>query len=330
MDKRSRIQAALCHETTDSVPLSLWRHFHQEDRTPQDLAAATLAFTQEYDLDLVKLTPSGLYAVEDWAGERITYPGTDHDPPYVNAPAVSAPTEWRRIPILDPTQGALGRELEAIRLVAAGLSGRIPFMMTIYSPLTLAAKLARPAVVECLREHPSDLHSGLATIAQTTAIFAKAILEAGADGFFFATQMASHHQLTPAEYAEFGERYDLLVLESIADKSAITVLHLHGQEVFFDLANRYPVHAVSWHDRETPPSLAEARQYTDRALITGLDRELLGAGPVAAIQAQVREALIQTGEYEKGRGRGLILAPSCVILTMTPPEYLQAVCDTLR
>ncbi len=319
MDKRSRVQAALRGEAVDRVPLSLWRHFHREDRTPQGLAVATLALVLEYDLDLVKLTPSGLYAVEDWGGERIVYPGTEDDPPFLRTPAVTEPADWRRLPVLDPVAGALGRELQAVRLVAAGLGGQTPLLMTVFSPLTLAYKLAGGRVINHLRQHPTDLHAGLETIAETTARFARAALEAGADGLFFATQLAGHRWLTPAEYEEFGQSYDLAVL----DRSAITVLHLHGQDVFFDLVNRYPIHAVSWHDRETAPSLADARRLTDRAFITGLDRELLERGPVAAIQNQAREALSQT------EGRGLILAPSCVIPTTAPAAHLQAVRDAV-
>lgn len=326
MDRRQRIKAALRHEPVDRVPLSLWRHFHREDRTPQELAEATLSLARGYDLDLVKLTPCGLYAVEDWAGARIVFPGTDHDAPYLPRPAVASPAGWRRLPILAPAAGALGRELEAVRLVAAGLGGETPFLMTVFSPLTLAYKLAGEAVVEHLREHPADLHAGLEAIAGTTLRFAQAALRAGADGLFFATQLAGHHWLTPSEYGEFGERYDLAVLEAVSGteaESKITVLHLHGQDVFFDLANRYPIHAVSWHDRETAPSLTEARQLTDRAFITGLDRDLVGDGPVEAIQTQVCEAVAQTG------GQGLILAPSCVIPTTAPAAHLQAVRDAL-
>jgi len=323
VDRRQRIEAALRRDPVDRVPLSLWRHFHCEDRMPQELAEATLSLALEYDLDLVKLTPCGLYAVEDWAGERVAFPGTDHDAPYLPRPAVASPAGWRRLPILEPAAGALGRELEAVRLVAAGLGGETPFLMTVFSPLTLAYKLAGQAVVEHLRDHPADLHAGLEAITETTVRFAHAALQAGANGLFFATQLAGHHWLTPAEYGEFGERYDLAVLEAVDDRSEtvskITVLHLHGQDIFFDLVNRYPIHAVSWHDRETAPNLAEARQLTDRAFVTGLNRDLVGDGPVAAIQAQVREAVAQTG------GRGLILAPSCVIPTTAPAAHLQAV-----
>jgi uroporphyrinogen decarboxylase len=323
VQKRDRVLAALEHEAVDRVPLSLWRHYHRRDRTPQGLAEATLALAHAHDLDLVKLTPSGLYGVEAWAKGHIVYPNAEHEPPYLDTPAVVDPRAWRRLPELDPEEGALRRELEAIRLVAAGLGGEVPFLMTVFSPLTLAYKLAGEQVVTHLREHGGDLHAGLAIIARTTARFARAALGAGADGLFFATQLASRRWLTPAEYDEFGSRYDLEVLEATTQASTLTVLHLHGGDVFFQLANRYPVHAVSWHDRETFPGLAEARRLTDRAFLTGLDRGLLKTGPVAAIQAQVHEAIEQT------KGRGLILAPSCVIPTTAPPSHWQAIRDAL-
>jgi uroporphyrinogen decarboxylase len=80
---------------------------------------------------------------------------------------------------------------------------------------------------------------------------------------------------------------------------------------------------VSWHDRETAPDLASARGLTDRAFLSGLDRDLLGGGPAAAIAAQARQAVAQT------KGRGLILAPSCVIPTTAPAAHLQAVRDAV-
>jgi uroporphyrinogen decarboxylase len=203
------------------------------------------------------------------------------------------------------------------------LNGQIPLIMTIFSPLTLAYKLAGINMLDHLRRHPTALRSGLRTLTDTTARFAQAALATGADGIFFATQLASHRWLTPDEYEQFGVPYDSLVLEAVAARSWITVLHLHGQDVFFALADRFPIHAVSWHDRETRPSLGEARQRTQRTLMAGLDRNLLERGPTTAIQAQVREAISQT------KGRSLILAPSCVVPTTAPAEHLRAVVRAL-
>jgi len=80
---------------------------------------------------------------------------------------------------------------------------------------------------------------------------------------------------------------------------------------------------VSWHDRETAPSLASARAQTKRGFVTGLDRELLLRGPVSAIRRQVSEVVEITA------GRGLIVAPCCVIPTQAPPAHLQAVRDAV-
>jgi uroporphyrinogen decarboxylase len=320
MDKWERVLAALRGEGVDRVPLALWRHFHREDRDPHSLAQATADLARRYDLDLVKLTPSGLYGVEDW-GAEIIYPALNA-PPYLARPAVTEPEGWRGL--RQQGTAALERELEAIRLTRGELGQTWPMVMTIFSPLTLAYKLAGERLADHLRADPEAVHVGLRTLAHVTTAFAHAALDAGADGLFFASQWICAGFCTREQYEEFGLEYDLEVLESISYRSRITILHLHGSDVFFDLVEDYPVDGLSWHDRETAPSLAEARQQTSLACITGLDRDLLRSGPPEAIAAQARDAIAQTD------GRGLILAPCCVIAPETPEAHLQAVVDVLN
>jgi uroporphyrinogen decarboxylase len=316
MDKRERVEGALRGEVVDRVPLALWRHFHREDRDPAALARATVALARRYDLDLVKLTPCGLYGVEDW-GAEIVYPGTETDPPYLTRPIVAKAQGWRALRPRERT--ALERELHAIRLTRQHLGRDWPLVMTIFSPLTLAYKLAGERLGRHLRHDPAAVHAGLQTLADATGAFAQAALEAGADGLFFASQWICGGFCSREQYEAFGLRYDLQVLAAVQGRSAINILHLHGADVFFELGLRYPVQALSWHDRETSPSLAEARRRTARAFITGLDRDLLRTGPPQAIAAQARDAVRQTG------GRGLILAPACVIPPDTPEVHLRAV-----
>ena len=324
MNKRERIYAALHGSPVDRLPISMWRHFHKQDQAPETLAQATLEFYRRYDLDLIKVTPSGLYAIEDW-GAAIRYPSDDETPPQLRRPVVEDAEDWRELAALAVGQGALGRELQALAAIRDGLGKNdAPLLMTLFSPLTLAYKLAGDAVQQHVRDKRSDLHFGLATIAETTVRFAAAALAAGADGIFFATQLARSSLLTAEEYREFGERYDLIVLEYLTDRTDLIVLHLHGKDVFFDLANYYPVAAVSWHDRETNPSLREALTQTRKTLMAGLDRNLMTSGSPTEITEQVRDAQRQTG------GVGLILAPACVIPAETPEENLQAVVEAVQ
>lgn len=320
MEKRARIQAALKGEVMDRIPFALWRHFHDQDRDPAVLAEATAQFARQYDIDLVKLTPSGLYGVEDW-GAEIVYPGTEHEAPYLAQPAVTEPGAWRDL--APRGRRALDRELEMIQETRQRLGAGWPMVMTIFSPLTLAYKLAGKVLGEHLLVDPEAVRAGLAVLAQVTGAFAQECLEAGADGFFFASQWITDNFTTRGQYEVFGLPYDLQVLEAVQDRAQITILHLHGTDVFFDLVTQYPVDGLSWHDRETAPSLAEARQVTDQAFVAGLDRRLFVEGPPEALVAQARAAIDQT------QGHGLILAPSCVIPTETPQAHLEALAEAL-
>ncbi len=321
MKPRERVLAALRGEPVDRPAFSLWRHFHEHDATPEGLVEATLTFVRTWEPDFVKHTPTGLYAVEDW-GLAIRRFDDPHRPPERLRPLFDTPDGWHELEELDVEAGALGRELHGLRLLRAKVPDEVPILMTVFSPLTLAYKLVGERVVRDLREAPEALHAGLCTIAATVARYVEAVHRAGADGLFFATQLATADRLTREEYARFGEPYDQLVLGAWPGEAPL-ILHLHGSNTFFDLANVYPVHGVSWHDRETSPSLAEALGRTARGLVAGLDRRVFLQGR-DAVRRQALDALRATG------GRRHVLAPSCVLPTQAPDEALAAVVEVIR
>lgn len=321
--KQDRVYAVLQGQPIDRVPLSLWRHFHKQDQTPTGLASATIAFYQRYNFDLIKLTPSGLYAIEDW-GAQITQSKDDDHPPRLKKPVIKKPEDWRNLATLTITEGSYGDALKAIKLVTSQLDeSDAPILMTIFSPLTLAYKLAGEVLLEHLQDYPTDVHIGLATIAENTSRFANAALEAGANGIFFASQLSRADMLTEEMCETFVIRYDLIALERVQTHPAPLVLHLHGPNIYFETVNQYPVHAISWHNHETAPTLEEALNLTDKTLMTGLDRDLLEQGHPEDVVAQAQNAM-ETG------GQRLILAPACVIPPKTPLENLEALANMDR
>ncbi|NLE76483.1 MAG: hypothetical protein GX605_06995 [Chloroflexi bacterium] len=317
------MRASLQGESPDRMPLALWRRFPLAERSPQDLAAATWAFAQELGLDLVRLAPSDLYAIEGW-GAEVVYPRKEEKLPTLKRWVIQEPHQWLDLLSLDLASGALGREMQAIRELRTLARGQTPFVMTVFSPLTVAYKLAGDAVLEHLRRAPKALHFGLAIIAETMARVARQALAQRADGLFFITQLASSAHLTREEYETFGVHYDLMVLDPLRHTPAITVLHLHGPDPFFDLVNRYPVQAVNWNHHTTGPSLAEARRLTDKTLLGGLDRDLLREGPAQAIADQVRQVVREAGSQR------FILAPSRIPYLDTPQEHFLAVREALH
>ncbi|MEM7348651.1 MAG: uroporphyrinogen decarboxylase family protein, partial [Chloroflexota bacterium] len=166
MNKRDRVYATLEKQPVDRVPLALWRYFHKQSQTPTGLVSATLAFYRAYDFDLIILTPSDLYAIEDWGG-NITRAKDDDTPPRLKRPVIKSPEDWRHLTTLNPNEGSYGETLEAIRLLAEQLDkDDAPVLMPIFSPLTIAYQLAGETLLEHLQTHPTDVHIGLATIAE--------------------------------------------------------------------------------------------------------------------------------------------------------------------
>jgi uroporphyrinogen decarboxylase len=208
----------------------------------------------------------------------------------------------------------------------------LPFIQTIFSPLTNARKLAGDRVLTDMKENPTLFKQALQVLTDTTINFVKANIEAGVDGFFFATQCATRQLLTEEEYKEFGEPFDLQVINAYKDITWFNVAHIHGEGGMFELIEKYPVNCLSWHDRWSGPSLSEARKITEKALLGGIREipyfdqnkkkvrdSLLVAGSVLEVKNHIFEAISEVD------GKGLLLGPGCVASQFSTETNLYAV-----
>jgi uroporphyrinogen decarboxylase len=319
MTKRERVLAALGRQPVDRLPVAFWRHVPEVDHTARGLAEAMLAFQRRWDLDLIKVMSSGVYCVEDW-GCRVAYQGSPNGAKTCTQHAVRQVSDWAKLKPLDPEQGALGRELEALRLILKGRSDDVPVLHTVFAPLTIARKLAGDRLAGDLREHPEAVLGALDLITDTVIRYAGAVAQAGADGIFYATQDASRDVMPEGDHAKFSMPYSWRVLESLKGASLFTMLHIHGQHIYFDRKATLPVAAINWHDRLTAPSLGDALNRFGGAAVGGLsEKETLVKGPPSAVAAQVADAIRQSG------GTGVIVAPGCVLPLAVPDESLEAV-----
>jgi uroporphyrinogen decarboxylase len=320
MTHRERIQAALRGEAVDRPPVSLWRHFPREDETVDGLVNATVNFQREYDFDLVKLMPTGMYGVIDY-GVSVQLSNEDVGTTRFVSGPIHEPADWERLPALKPDAGVYGAQVEVVRRVRQELGPDTPIIQTIFSPLMLASKLVggTEQLKNAISESEASVMAGIDRFVEDTIAFGRACIEAGADGFFFATQLAAPAEMTREEYETFGVPSDLRVTEALRDGAWCTMLHLHGLGPYFELADRYPVDAVNWHDRETAPSLSEALNLTSRTLVGGLERRgAIAQGTPEEVTAEVRNAIGQTN------GRRLIVAPGCVVPDAAPAANLNA------
>jgi uroporphyrinogen decarboxylase len=314
---RDRLLAALAGGMADRPPVALWRHFPEQDQTAGGLAAATVQWQRDFPGDVVKLMPPGDYPTIDW-GLRSVYdgaPGGTRRP--LDHPVTKA-ADWERLPGLDVRDGFNGEMVKAVALARRDLPAEIPLLQTVFSPLTIAAKLSGDRVVAHLSDAPAVVHAGLRRITEVTRAFAAASLAAGADGVFFATQLADRTRLDDGAYREFGVPYDLQVLDTLPPATPL-VLHVHGETPMLDLSGRYPSGALSWHDRRTGPTLQEVARAHGRPVCGGIDEAAITSATPDEAAAQAIDAVRQLD------GQGVIVAPGCVIPVATPAASIRAV-----
>jgi uroporphyrinogen decarboxylase len=302
MSKRERVWAAVHGEKVDRPPFVFWHHFKPHN-VPHSLAQSTLDFFGRFDLDIYKIMP---------------------DMPYPFPPnSIHQPDDWDLVAPLAPTASNFGRMAQTASLVREAVGMEVPFVVTVYSPITEARRFAGgpEALRQQLQENPAHVHRALGVIAQNLAGYCQTLLDAGADGIYFAVQGIAGGWLSEAEFREFARPYDLQVLNACS-AGWLNVVHLHGgPDLMADLAIGYPGSVLSWEDRLTGVSLADLRpKFPDKAAMGGIDeRGPITRGDLEALTAEIRDAITQTDG-----GHHFILAPGCSVPDDTDEAHLQA------
>jgi uroporphyrinogen decarboxylase len=313
------MEVCLSGEQPDRTPVALWRHFPVDDQQAETMAAAHLNFQNTYDFDFLKVTPASGYFVYDW-GVEDEWQGHPHGTREYTKRVVRTAEDWEKLPVLDPHQGHLAEQLAGVKHLTTALSPNTPVIYTIFTPLSQAKKLIGDgAVIFHLREHPEQLQKGLEIITESTTRFVEALFEEGkVDGIFYAVQHAQADLLTPDEYRQYGRPTDLAILET-AKAGWLNLLHLHGNDVYFDLLADYPVQVINWHDLETEPALQTGLEKFPGVVCGGMRQEsTVNLGTPDDVRTEARAAIEATG------GKRFILGTGCVAPTTTPHGNLVA------
>lgn len=328
MNKKERVEAALRGGDVDRVPASMWGHDFEREWSAQGLAEATVENFTRYDWDYVVVNPRNCYHVEGWRA-KVRPSGQPYQPPVYEDSPIKSASDWKRLRPLEPDQGALREQLKALQLVNHSVGYDAYFVQTVFCPLGVARLLAgnhSEPVLQTIREDRSAMHAALRVITETFTLFALACLEYGAHGIFYTTAgWAAQGLLTPDQYREFGEQYDLEFLDAIKGRAKLNILHNCGTHIYFDQLATYPVHALSWDTHaEGNPSLRAGQQRSGKAAMGGISQQsALKQGSPSQVREEVAAAVEQTN------GHHLLLAPGCAISPETPAKNREAVRQAL-
>jgi uroporphyrinogen decarboxylase len=314
------VRATLAGEATPRPPYAFWTHYPETDLDPEAIARETIAFARATRQDFVKSMPNGLYVVEDWGVRTDFSEIASGGVAKVTASPIQAPEDWARIRQLDPTAGTLGRELRHLKLLVEALGPDVPVLATVFSSVTIAKKVSGGLFAEHARTHPALIRAALDEISATTAAFSRQAIALGCAGVFFAVQDATA-TLGAAAWRELGLDHDLAALEG-AREGWFNAVHMHGDDIAFDILSAYPVHVLNWHIGETAPSIAAYRAAGGRKpVLGGLRRMPITQRDMAAVEADLATARASMG---------VLVSPGCVIRHPVDLAFLAAIAARIR
>lgn len=325
MTARERTFAAIAGAPVDRPPASFWGHDFLREWSAEDLAAAMVESVRTYGYDFLKVNPRATYYSEAW-GCRYRAATDGVSSPEQVAWVLGDASDLGKLRAVDGTAGPFAEQLEALRLIRGEL-GDLPLVQTVFSPLSVVGRLAkdRSAIGTWMEEAPDALHGVLGLVTEALAEYARACLEYGADGIFFATtEWATYTTLTLEHYNTFGRPYDLRVLEAVGG-APMNVLHVCRPSNMLTELLDYPVDVFNWAQHAAGnATLADVLPKTDRAVMGGVDeRYALLSGSPEDVRRQVRRAVDETG------GQRFLLGPGCSIEPTTPPQNIRTALDAV-
>jgi uroporphyrinogen decarboxylase len=304
-------------------PVFAHMHHPAADQDAEALADASLRWQARFDLDLVKLTPASTWQLRDYGVEDAPDPADTLGRRRITRTVVATPDDWGRLPLLDPQGGFAGRIVLAAARIRQRLPAAVPLLATLYSPASVAAKLAPVGMItrHCA-DAPEALAMGLTILTENCRRMIAALADAGVNGIFLAVQTARAPLFTAQTYASQFLPGDLACLDA-AKPLPFTILHLHGDSVHFGLFES--ARPALLHYDSTPGNPAPHTLLPSTGVSTGPRPDGVICHGSAAQCAREVEGLL-----DQLKGPGFVLAPGCSLPLAVPPANLDALVAAAR
>lgn len=345
MNSYERVKAMTEGKPIDRVPLAAWYHMPLLDTVPKDFAKGIVNSVKVMHWDICKIQNHpmfmdcafGLKYVQSTSASLVMGPVTKY--------VIYHPKNFRKLKVPSVKEGTLAREIDLTRRVMDELGGKVPVIVTIYSPMYMARNLSggqmKGYIQNFVQYDPEDVHKGLEIITETTMNYLEELLKLGVDGVFFADAFADYDDMDRATYKEFCAKYDLEILNAIKDRTWFNMLHVHGyKNLRFDQYEElgYPVQAYNWEDRYRDPAhesiaIKKVRSMTDKILMGGIefwhdfdseknDRE--------EVKARLKARLIDALEQLEPGDQKFVFTPGCSVKMHVPEYRMQLMYEVVR
>ena len=251
---------------------------------PEEQAEKTAAFYEHYDSDIIKI---------------------NNIPPIpVSSTGRHMPDEKTDLSMGSVNHGPLHQQLQVLKSFIPMKKDSAPVLFTVLSPLSSAAAMF-PHLLTDASVSPSQKEELLTDISERTCSLVRTAVEAGADGIFFITTLASYDALSPSLYRKYGFPYDIAVLSS--SPGWCNILHAEGKEIMFPLLRKYPVQFITRNAPDSLQGLKEMAALSQKSIIGGLSLDSLSQDRRDYLEHEVYMALKET------QGKRLIISPGTAL-----------------
>ena len=283
MIKRELIESVIAGEPVTRIPCMFWQAPSMYT-CPEEQAEKTAEFYERHDSDIIKINNIPPIPVSS-TGRHVPDGKTDLSMGSVN-------------------HGPLHQQLQVLKSFIPMKKDSAPVLFTVLSPLSSAAAMY-PHLLTDASVSPSQKEELLTDISERTCSLVRTAVEAGADGIFFITTMASYDALSPSLYRKYGFPYDIAVLSS--SPGWCNILHAEGKEIMFPLLRKYPVQFITRNAPDSLQGLKEMAALSQKSIIGGLSLDSLSQDRRDYLEHEVYMALKET------QGKRLIISPGTAL-----------------
>lgn len=341
MTATERIKQMLNNKRVNSIGASGWYHTPECDRaSAEEFAARIIEITDHSNWDFIKIMPNGIYMQEAY-GSDIEYLSKDIPLERLRSKMifnfrsylVNSPEDMYNFPVLDVRNNPVfQREAALVKALADHYKGTVPIIPTIFLPCHTIPEFVGgiPKARWYFENHPDAVDHMLKSLYETELQLLQMYLDAGADGFFFATRYSNSDIISREEFERFCLPYETKLVDSTKGRAWFNMMHIHGVKNFYwDYFERYDVQAYNWENVPTTvkdserTTVAKLRAITDRILITGTDQFHDFYGTLDEVHSRFQRRLIQAVR-ESGDNR-LIFAPGCSLPLDIDPEAVHQI-----
>lgn len=318
MNKKERVIAAIEHKPVDHVPVLFTSHFTRDKHFDRPAAQAHLRFYEEVSPDIQKIMNENLVP---------------------NFGKIRTPEDWKQIPRIGRESPFIQRQLNMARDICERMDSSAFNIGTLHGIVAstihpieadIGYEASRALLCSHLREKSGPVLDAMKRIADGLSELARAYVDIGLDGIYFASLGGERHYFTDGEFAGYVAPLDKQIMAAAKEGGGRVVLHICKNNIAFDRYTQYEglYDIVNWGVYEAGLSLRDGRKrFAKGAVMGGLSNKpdaVVCAGTRQEVELAVQEVLDEIGTV------GFIMGTDCTLPTDTPYQQLRYVTDYLR